>query len=57
MPAANGRRLGAVLPAGEEDDEILFRLDAHSIKPGSYLTLTEPDGERLPFIVKALAAA
>ena len=42
---------------GEEDDEILFRLDAHSIKPGSYLTLTEPDGERLPFIVKALAAA
>jgi len=54
MPAANGRRLGA---PGEEDDEILFRLDAHSIRPGSYLTLTEPDGERLPFIVKALAAA
>ena len=42
---------------GEEDDEQLFRLDAHAIQPGSYLTLTEPDGERLPFVVKALAAA
>ncbi|GLV30562.1 hypothetical protein TomTYG75_30770 [Sphingobium sp. TomTYG75] len=42
---------------GEEDDERLFRLDAHAIQPGSYLTLTEPDGERLPFVVKALAAA
>lgn len=42
---------------GSEDDENLFRLDAHAIQSGSYLTLTEPDGERLPFVVKALAAA
>ena len=42
---------------GEEDDENIFRLDAHSILPGSYLTLTEPDGARLPFVVKALAPA
>jgi hypothetical protein len=42
---------------GEEDDEIIFRLDAHNILPGSYLTLTEPDGARLPFVVKALAPA
>lgn len=42
---------------GESDDENIFRLDAHSVTPGSYLTLTEPDGERLPFVVKALAPA
>ncbi|BAV63592.1 hypothetical protein [Sphingobium cloacae] len=41
---------------GEEDDERIFRLDSHPILPGSYLTLTEADGERLPFMVKALAA-
>lgn len=42
---------------GEDDDETIFRLDAHSIQPGSYITLTEPDGEKLPFLVKALAPA
>lgn len=42
---------------GEEDDEKVFRLDAHSIRPGAYITLTEPDGATLPFLVKALAAA
>lgn len=45
---------------GEEDDEALFRLDRHAFRPGEYVTLTEPDGERLPFrvaIVQPLAAA
>ncbi|ETI60242.1 hypothetical protein C100_19345 [Sphingobium sp. C100] len=42
---------------GEEDDERIYRLDAHKLAPGSYLTLTEPDGARLPFLVKGLAAA
>lgn len=42
---------------GEEDDERIFRLDAHAIRAGGYLTLTEPDGERLPFVVKALTPA
>ena len=42
---------------GEEDDERIFRLDAHSVRPGSYLTLTEPDGAQLPFLVKGLAPA
>jgi hypothetical protein len=43
--------------AGEEDDERIFRLDAHAIRSGSYLTLTEPDGAQLPFLVKGLAPA
>lgn len=42
---------------GDEDDERIFRLNTHAIMPGSYLTLTGPDGERLPFVVKALASA
>lgn len=42
---------------GEDDDETIFRLDAHAIRPGGYITLTEPDGEKLPFVVKGLAPA
>lgn len=42
---------------GEDDDEIIYRLDAHAIRQGAYLTLTDPDGERLPFVVKALSVA
>lgn len=42
---------------GEDDDEAIFHLEEHSIRPGSYLTLTESGGSRLPFVVKALAAA
>lgn len=33
-----------------------FRLEAQAIRSGSHLTLTEPDGARLPFEVKALAS-
>ena len=36
---------------GEEDDENLFHLENHPIRAGEYLTLTEPDGDRLPFRV------
>ena len=42
---------------GDADDETIFRLDAHAIRSGNYITLTEPDGERLPFIVKTFATA
>lgn len=42
---------------GEADDEKIYRLDAHTIQPGAYLTLTDPDGECLPFVVKGLSPA
>lgn len=34
---------------GDEDDEALFHLETHPIKAGEYLTVTEPDGRKLPF--------
>ena len=39
---------------GEDDDEQVFHLENHPIRIGEYLTLTEPDGERLPFRVASL---
>ena len=36
---------------GEEDDETVFHLETHSLRPGDYVTLTEPDGSTLPFRV------
>lgn len=39
---------------GEEDDESLHHLEAHPIRLGEYLTVTEPDGTRLPFRVASL---
>jgi hypothetical protein len=39
---------------GEEDDEVVFHLETHPIRLGEYLTLTEPDGSRLPFRVASL---
>lgn len=39
---------------GEEDDETVFHLENHPIRLGEYLTLTEPDGSRLPFRVASL---
>lgn len=32
-------------------DENLFKVDTHPIRVGECITLTEPDGERLPFRV------
>lgn len=39
---------------GDEDDESLFHLESHPIRPGEYVTLTEPDGTQLPFRVANL---
>jgi hypothetical protein len=39
---------------GEDDDESVFHLETHPIRLGEYVTLTEPDGERLPFRVASL---
>lgn len=36
---------------GEEDDEPIFHLENHPIRPGDYLTITETDGKKLPFRV------
>jgi hypothetical protein len=36
---------------GEEDDETVFHLESHPMRVGAYLTLTEPDGQQLPFRV------
>ena len=33
----------------EEGDDTVFRLDAHPMRIGECITLTEPDGEKLPF--------
>lgn len=39
---------------GEEDDEAVFHLESHPLQIGEYITLTEPDGRRLPFRVADL---
>jgi hypothetical protein len=39
---------------GEDDDEAVFHLETHPIGLGNYLTLTEPDGRKLPFRVASL---
>lgn len=39
---------------GEEDDEQVFHLETHPFRAGEYVTLTEPDGSRLPFRVASL---
>ncbi|QWT16580.1 hypothetical protein [Sphingobium xenophagum] len=36
---------------GEDDDEPIFHLETHPVRAGEYLTLTEQDGEVLPFRV------
>lgn len=36
---------------GESDDEALFHLENHPVKVGQYLTITDTDGEELPFKV------
>jgi len=40
---------------GEEDDEVVFHLETHPIRLGEYVTLTEPDGRRLPFRVAGVS--
>jgi hypothetical protein len=36
---------------GDEDDETIFHLETHKIRPGEYVTITETNGEKLPFKV------
>lgn len=36
---------------GDEDDEAVFHLETHAIKLGEYVTITEAEGEKLPFRV------
>jgi hypothetical protein len=36
---------------GDADDEDVFHLENHPIRTGAYLTITETDGEKLPFRV------
>ena len=40
--------------AGPEDDERIFHLESHPLQLGEYITLTEPDGDRLPFRIADL---
>ncbi len=42
---------------GEEEDETVFHLETHPIRLGAYITLTEPDGQQLPFRVASLQSA
>ncbi len=39
---------------GDGDDETVFHLETHPMRIGEYVTLTEPDGQRLPFRVAGL---
>jgi hypothetical protein len=39
---------------GEGDDEAIYHIETHPIRIGEYVTLTEPDGRRLPFRVADL---
>ena len=40
---------------GEDDDENLFHLENHPIEEGEYITVTEPDGERLPYRIVSVS--
>lgn len=42
---------------GEADDENVFHLETHQLRIGDYITLTEPDGSRLPYRVTDLRLA
>lgn len=39
---------------GDEDDEGIFHLETHPMHAGEYITLTEPDGRRLPFRITSV---
>ena len=39
---------------GDEDDEAVFHLETHPIVTGEYITLTDPDGQQLPFRIVRL---
>jgi hypothetical protein len=41
---------------GDEDNETVFHLETHPMRVGEYITLTEPNGQRLPFRIASLKA-
>ena len=47
----NGNGWAFSYAIGEEDDERLFHLESHPLRMGDYVTVTEPDGQLLPFRV------
>ena len=47
----SGRGWSFSYAIGEEDDEKLYHLETHPLLVGEYVTLTEPDGTRVPFRV------
>jgi hypothetical protein len=47
----NGASWAFSYAIGEEDDEKLFHLEAHPLRIGDYVTITEPDGACYPFRV------
>lgn len=49
-----GANWGFSYAIGEDDDETLFHLESHPLCEGEYVTLTEPDGKRLPFQVSRI---
>lgn len=38
-----------------EDDESVFHLETHQLRLGEHITLTEPDGRRLPFRIASMS--
>lgn len=46
-----GRRWTFSYRPGAEDDEAIFHLEDHPIRVGEYLTITEANGDTLPFKV------
>lgn len=42
------------VPGSDADDEPIFRLDRHTMKPGEYVSITEHDGVQRTFRVAAV---
>lgn len=36
---------------GDDDDEQIYHLQEHPLRAGEYVTITDPDGNRWPFMV------
>lgn len=49
-----GRGWAISYALGEDDDEGVFHLETHALRPGNYLTLTGADGASEPFRIAAM---
>ena len=47
----NGQGWAFSYALGDDDDERVYHLEAHPLRTGEYVTLTEPDGRSYPFRV------